>query len=100
MKITYILIYSPLKTRQPIERSLKKISSSLGVKSISVNENNVENIYDLVKKYSTYIRNNSEPFLIEFMTYRYKEHCGPNNDDHLGYRDKKEIKKMDKQRSY
>ena len=27
------------------------------------------------------------------MTYRYKEHCGPNNDDHLGYRDKKEIKK-------
>ena len=27
------------------------------------------------------------------MTYRYKEHCGPNNDDNLGYRDKSEIDK-------
>ena len=25
-------------------------------------------------------------------TYRYKEHCGPNSDDHLNYRNLKEIK--------
>lgn len=27
------------------------------------------------------------PSLIEIPTWRYLEHCGPNNDDHLGYRD-------------
>ena len=28
---------------------------------------------------------------MEFQTYRWFEHCGPNLDDHLKYRDKKEL---------
>ena len=28
---------------------------------------------------------------IEFKTYRWLEHCGPNWDDHLGYRPKGEL---------
>ena len=30
---------------------------------------------------------------VEFDTYRWLEHCGPNNDDHLGYRKDEEVKK-------
>ena len=30
-------------------------------------------------------------YLFELETYRYLEHCGPNNDDSLNYRPKKEI---------
>jgi TPP-dependent pyruvate/acetoin dehydrogenase alpha subunit len=86
-------VYSSLDARQPKERSLKKLSSSIGVESITVDENNVQKIYQLVKKYSNKVRNSGKPFLIEFMTYRYREHCGPNNDDNLGYRNKNEIKK-------
>ena len=32
------------------------------------------------------------PVFLEFETYRHLEHCGPNNDDNLGYRDKNQIK--------
>jgi len=38
------------------------------------------------------------PFFLEFVTYRYKEHVGPNDDIHLGYRTQSEMdwwKKMD-----
>ena len=35
------------------------------------------------------IRKNPKPFLIELNTFRDIEHCGPNNDDNLNYRDNK-----------
>ncbi len=33
----------------------------------------------------------NRPAMLEFDTYRYVEHCGPNNDDHLGYRHPDEL---------
>ena len=38
------------------------------------------------------IRNKSKPFLIELKTFRNLEHCGPNNDDNLEYRNKSYLK--------
>ena len=35
----------------------------------------------------------NKPYLIELKTYRHLEHCGPNNDDNLKYRNKDEVKK-------
>src|SRR5262249_16921748 len=32
------------------------------------------------------------PSLLELMTYRWKEHCGPNEDENLGYRSGAEIR--------
>ena len=32
-----------------------------------------------------------KPLFIEIDTYRYYEHCGPNKDDNLNYRPKKEV---------
>lgn len=31
------------------------------------------------------------PHFIQIPTWRYLQHCGPDNDDHLGYRDKREV---------
>ena len=44
-----------------------------------------------LKKIISNIKKYRKPYLIEFSTYRYYEHCGPNKDDHLEYRDLKEI---------
>jgi pyruvate dehydrogenase E1 component alpha subunit len=38
-----------------------------------------------------HIRNKGGPALLEFMTYRWLEHCGPLGDVHLGYRTQEEF---------
>lgn len=49
-------------------------------------------LLDMLAPYFSSLRTGkSKPLFIELDTYRYVEHCGPNNDDHLNYRDPKEI---------
>ena len=38
-----------------------------------------------------YTRNSNGPSFLQLDTYRLLEHCGPNNDDNLNYRNRKEI---------
>ena len=45
----------------------------------------------LLHKLESIFKNNLKPIFIEVDTYRYLEHCGPNNDDNLNYRPKKEV---------
>ena len=35
---------------------------------------------------------NSGPYFFEFKNYRWREHCGPNYDNDIGYRQKNEFK--------
>jgi pyruvate dehydrogenase E1 component alpha subunit len=42
-------------------------------------------------------RSTKKPVFIEYDTYRWLEHCGPNQDDHLGYRPQSEISKWKEQ---
>ena len=42
------------------------------------------------------MRNSKKPFLIEIETYRWLEHCGPNCDDDLSYRPKRELESWKK----
>ena len=37
------------------------------------------------------IRGGGGPVFIEFLTYRWREHCGPSFDDDLGYRSDEEV---------
>ena len=46
-------------------------------------KNKLDGISDKVKKFS-------KPFFLQLDTYRFVEHCGPNNDDYLKYRDDKD----------
>ena len=42
-----------------------------------------------MKKIVKKVKKDSRPVFFQIDTYRYLEHCGPSNDDHLGYRNKK-----------
>ncbi len=42
-------------------------------------------------KAKSFVEKKGEPVFLEFQTYRWFEHCGPNLDDHLKYRNKKEL---------
>jgi len=79
-------VYSPLSVRQPPERDLTKIAESHGVEAFKSDGNDVVAIYNTAKKAVDKARDSNGPTLLELETYRMLEHCGPNNDNHLGYR--------------
>ena len=84
-------VYSSLDVRQPKERSLKELANAIGSYSIKSDGNCALNCYKNLDKAITYCRNQKKPVFIEFSTYRWLEHCGPNYDDELGYRSRDEI---------
>ena len=84
-------VYSPLEVRQPNGRSLHKLASAIGANALKSEGNCALDCYENLEKAITYCRTEKKPVFIEFSTYRWLEHCGPNYDDHLGYRSKKEI---------
>ena len=85
-------VYTPLSERQSKNRSIVKISEAHGIKSFVGNGNFVEEVLSVSSNATEYVRKFGLPALIEFKTYRYLEHCGPNKDDDLCYRSKEEIR--------
>jgi len=64
-----------------------------GIPAERIEDNDLFAIYDRVSSAAEALRNGeSGPFFFECMTYRWKEHVGPNEDYHLGYRDEEEAK--------
>ena len=86
-------VYSPLDVRQPINRPITSLASSIGLKSKMCDGNDPLKTYDILKKSRDEILNGSGPQFIEFSTYRWREHCGPNFDNDLGYRSVEEYEK-------
>ena len=84
-------VYSSLNERQPYKRKNYKMAESIGIKSFSCDGNDVISCYNNFKKAEKFVRSNKKPIFLEFSTYRIHEHCGPNIDDYLKYRPKKEI---------
>jgi TPP-dependent pyruvate/acetoin dehydrogenase alpha subunit len=89
-------VYSNIKKRQSNSRSITKIANSVGIESTYLKDHNALKIFLSTKKIINNMKKNSKPHLIEINTYRYLEHCGPNNDDYLNYRNKSEISKWQK----
>jgi pyruvate dehydrogenase E1 component alpha subunit len=79
-------VYSCFKDRQPKGRKIAKVVKSFGIKSLRLNGDNFYNNYKIYKKAYNFVKSNNLPIFIEFLTYRFVEHCGPNTDDHLNYR--------------
>lgn len=86
-------VYTPLHARQPASRKIYKIAASMGLKTGRFDGNDVEAIYLASQEASEHIRSGEGPYLLEAMTYRYLEHCGPNCDIELGYRTKEELQR-------
>ena len=84
-------VYSPLSVRQPKDRSISKMVSNIGPATISCDGNDVFKVHEVLSKAITETRKGKGPFFLEFFTYRWLEHCGPNLDNNLGYRSKKEF---------
>jgi TPP-dependent pyruvate/acetoin dehydrogenase alpha subunit len=84
-------VYTSLLKRQPFNRNLKKIVKGLGMDYNLIDGQDVINIKSKSEIIIEKIRNKNQPFFLELKTYRYLEHCGPNNDDLLNYRPKKEL---------
>lgn len=89
-------VYSPLHVRQPPNRDLIQISKGHGILSKKEESNDVCKIHQISTEAIDYVRQGKGPYLLEFSTYRYREHCGPNNDNDLSYRPKEEIEEWTK----
>ncbi len=84
-------VYSPLKVRQPEGRSIASMVQGIGCPAVNGNGNDVIESYEKISKAIDSIRNGNGPVFLEFSTYRWREHCGPDFDNHIGYRSGKEF---------
>ncbi|MEE2662060.1 MAG: thiamine pyrophosphate-dependent dehydrogenase E1 component subunit alpha [Pseudomonadota bacterium] len=84
-------VYTPIGARQAENRDLQRICDAHGIKAFAGDGNNVLEVYDLASEALGHMKKFNKPVLLEFSTYRWLEHCGPNWDDHLGYRPPNEL---------
>ncbi len=84
-------VYSPLDVRQPKERDRLAIAQAHGLYVQSGFGNDVDEVYQISKEAVDHIRQGKGPVFLEFDTYRHREHCGPNFDNHIGYRSEEEF---------
>jgi len=87
-------VYTGLSARQPAGRSISKLASAIGLYCDSVDDSEISDCYSKLASLTDYARCGKGPSLIEINTYRKLEHCGPNDDDNLGYRPKVELAKF------
>ena len=89
----FFSVYSSLSVRQPQGRSISKMINAIGPNVLSCDGNDVFQVYKTINAAISNTRKGKGPFFLEFFTYRWLEHCGPNYDNDLGYRTKKEFEK-------
>jgi len=85
-------VQTPLSARQP-EREIYLIGKAHAIKSYQEDGYDVLNVYEIAKKSIKKIRAGKGPIFLEFLTYRWREHCGSNYDFDLGYRSEAEFLK-------
>jgi len=86
-------VYTNLGPRQPEGRRISELAAAIGLTSEAVKLDSVEDAFERFNDLVAYSRRGFGPSFIEIETYRTLEHCGPNDDDELGYRPQVEIKR-------
>jgi pyruvate dehydrogenase E1 component alpha subunit len=84
-------VYSPLEVRQPASRRICRLAEGHGVEAWQGDGNDVLEVRQRTGEALDHIRSGRGPALVEFNTYRWREHCGPNYDNHIGYRTEEEF---------
>lgn len=87
----YYSVYSPLNIRQPINRNISSMVESMGIKVAAANGYDLNSSSKIMRKAFEYVRGKNGPFFLEFSTYRWREHCGNNFDNDIGYRTEEEF---------
>jgi pyruvate dehydrogenase E1 component alpha subunit len=83
-------VYTRRNERQP-DRSIHEIAAAHGIKTAYGDGNDVELIFNLTSSALKDLRSGNGPWFLELSAYRWREHCGPDFDDHLQYRTLEEI---------
>ena len=78
-------VMTPLAERQP-QRDMYAIAAAHGLHVGSGDGNNIHEVYALAQVAVENARSGQGPQFLELHTHRWPEHCGPNEDDDLGYR--------------
>jgi TPP-dependent pyruvate/acetoin dehydrogenase alpha subunit len=86
-------VYSPLEVRQPPGRSIAAVASAIGLRTHVGDGNDAFATWRAMSAAVDAIRAGSEPWLLEFSVYRWREHCGPDYDNHIGYRAPEEFER-------
>src|SRR5215469_7287442 len=86
-------VYSPLSARQPAGRDLFRLAASHGIESRQGDGNDVGAVHAMTGEALEHIRSGAGPAFLEFGTYRWREHCGPNYDNQIGYRSEEEFQR-------
>jgi len=90
-------VYSPLSVRQITSRPIHERIAGLGIDTSHGYGNDVLGVHSTVSQAVARIRSGNGPAFVEFDTYRWREHCGPNYDNDLGYRPDDMIEKWTKE---
>ena len=83
-------VYTPISRRQP-ERPILDVAAAHGIPSQSLDGNDVERVQSSTVEAVANARQGNGPTFLLFDTYRFREHCGPNFDNDLGYRTMEEF---------
>ena len=84
-------VYSPLEVRQPEGREVFEQARSYGMPALKADGNNAVEVYSHTKEAVARARDGGGPTFLEFTTYRWREHSGPNFDNDIGYRTEEEF---------
>lgn len=85
--------YARKESRQSKDLSVEKIVQGFGLGYQEVNGDDVSSVFTAATNAIEAVRKN-KPQVLKFDTFRVYEHCGPNRDDDLGYREIGEIEKF------
>lgn len=83
-------VYSPLSVRQPEGRRVTELAEGHRMYTANVDGNDVSAVNEVTAQAVEKARAGEGPSFIEYTTYRWREHCGPNFDNKLGYRTEQE----------
>lgn len=78
-------VYTPLQERQP-PRPIADLGRAHGLQTVAVDGNDVVAVQRAASDAVKRARAGLGPAFLEAATYRWREHCGPNFDNTLGYR--------------
>jgi 2-oxoisovalerate dehydrogenase E1 component len=83
-------VYTHRRERQP-DRPISVIAAAHGLAATTVDGNDVEAVFQAAQTAVDAARRGDGPQFIEAFTHRWLEHCGPNDDDDLAYRQSGEL---------
>ena len=84
-------VYSPLSVRQPKHRTISQLAAGYGITVFTADGNDLDQVVEVAQSAREVLDAGTGPVFLELSTYRWREHCGPNYDNDIGYRTEDEF---------